>query len=192
MTPLINILIRHKEGRDKEYTKCLQSVINQTYKNWRTVISFEGESLEIAGQDWITVLRNQHYNLHCNDLKKQVADGYFFYLDDDDVLASPKVLEELSHHLFEGALILQFFRKNNNGTGRDVKKPTDAMMYDKIIKKGMIGGGCLVLHHSFKDVADWLPHAGADYDWIKAVTDKVPTRFVPLVLQIAENKNNGR
>jgi hypothetical protein len=56
----------------------------------------------------------------------------------------------------------------------------------------MIGGGCLCLHHSFKDVADWLPHAGADYNWIKAVTDKVPTRFVPLVLQIAENKNNGK
>ncbi len=198
MTPLINILIRHKEGRRTELKRCIESIVNQTYKNYKIIVSEEDEgsdgngALEINSRLYKLIVPVEHYNLHCNDLKAQVKDGWFFFLDDDDYLASPTVLEELSHHLFEGALIVQFLRKNNNGRGRDVKKPSDRMIYDKIIKKGMIGGGCLVLHHSFKDVADWLPHACADYDWIKAVTDVVPTRFVPLVLQIAENKNNGR
>jgi hypothetical protein len=194
MTPLINILIRHKVDRKDQLIRCFDS-IKQTYKNWKVIMSLE-QPVPLAQYEHSPVIYiqvpSQHYNLHCNDLKKQVKEGWFFYLDDDDYLASPNVLEELSHHLFEGALIVQFLRKNNNNRGRDVKKPSDAMIANKQIKKGMIGGGCLVLHHSFKDVADWLPHAGADYDYIKAVTDVVPTRFVPLVLQIAENKNNGR
>jgi hypothetical protein len=190
MNKLINILVRHKEGREIQFNRCIDSVIKQSYTHYNTIVSFESSDYEF--DDFIAVNPSQHYNLHCNDLKKQVTEGWFFFLDDDDYLASPTVLEELSHHLFEGALIVQFLRKNNNNRGHDVVKPTDAMISKKIIKKGVIGGGCLCLHHSFKDVADWLPHAGADYDWIKAVTDVVPTRFVPLVLQIAENKNNGR
>jgi hypothetical protein len=195
MTPLINMLIRHKEGREMSFYQCINSIRIQSYNNINLIIAREYINssllLPLLITRWINVPA-QHYNLHCNDLKAQVKEGWFFFLDDDDYLASPTVLEELSYHLFEGALIVQFLRKNNNGRGRDVKKPSDRMMYDKIIKKGMIGGGCLVLHHSFKDVADWRPYQGADYDWIKAVTDVVPTRFVPLVLQIAETKNNGR
>lgn len=196
MTKLINILIRHKEGRNNEFKRAINSIMDQSYKEFRIFISIDDMNLwqmtMLFATKMVPVSSLNHYNLHCNDLKKQVDDGWFFYLDDDDYLASPTVLEELSHHLFEGALIVQFLRKNNNNRGHDVVKPSWAHVVKGSIKKGMIGGGCLVLHHSFKDVADWLPHAGADYHWIKAVTDKVPTRFVPLVLQIAENKNNGK
>ncbi len=187
MTKLINILIRHKEGREKELSRCRKSISNQTYKHTRTIVSIENNSSELNAWPYQPIaVPTQHYNLHCNDLKAQVKDGWFFYLDDDDYLASETVLEELSHHLFEGALIVQFLRNKRT------KKPIDRMIHDKLIKKGMIGGGCLVLHHSFANVADWKAKLAADYDWIKAVTDVVPTRFVPLVLQIADVKNNGR
>ncbi len=190
MTKLINILIRHKEGRSTEMNRCIGSILKQRYLNYRIIVSVEVGGIVypngFVNIDTIHVNVKQHYNLHCNDLKAQVKDGWFFYLDDDDYLASPTVLEELSHHLFEGALIVQFLRNKRT------RKPTDRMIHDKVIKKGMIGGGCLVLHHSFKDVADWKGKPAADYDYIKDVTDKVPTRFVPLVLQIADVKNNGR
>ena len=195
MTPLINILIRHKEEREAELKRCFESVESQTYKNWKCIISIEvgiGYITE-KKESYFLPVPSQHFNLHCNDLKKEVNDGYFFYLDDDDYLASPTVLEELSKHLFEGALIVQFLRKNNNGRGRDVKKPSDAMIDNKIIKKGMIGGGCAIVHHSFKNVADWQPVQGGDYLWIKELHDKgVPFKFVPLVLQIADKNNYGK
>ncbi len=186
MNKLINILIRHKEGR-KELVRCLDSIDNQTYKNWKVIMSRQTTTLEsyLRPMEYLLVA-HQHYNLHCNDLKAQVKDGWFFYLDDDDYLSEPTILEQLSHHLFEGALIVQFLRNNRT------VKPTATMMIEKVIKRGMIGGGCLVLHHSFKDVADWQGKPAADYDWIRDVTDEVPTRFVPLVLQIADVKNNGR
>lgn len=198
MNPLINILIRHKEGREKELKRCIGSIMQQTYDNYFVIVSSETAEYPYfengLADYYVTPVYDskQHYNLHCNDLKKQVTDGWFFFMDDDDYLASPTVLEELSKHLFEGALIVQFLRKDNRGTkGNDVIKPTDRMIERGIIRKGVIGGGCLILHHSFKDVADWLPHKGADYDWIKAVTDKVPTKFVKLVLQISEKANLG-
>ncbi len=183
---LINILIRHKEGRDAELQRCLDTIWNQTYDNIRMIISDEETDWNHDERLRLRKIKvpHQHYNLHCNDLKEQVNDGWFFYLDDDDYLASPTVLEELSHHLFEGALIVQFLRNNRT------VKPTATMMMEKVIKRGMIGGGCLVLHHSFKDVADWKGKPAADYDWIKDVADQVPTRFVPLVLQHTDN--NGR
>ncbi len=196
--PLINILIRHKEGREDQLERCLISINRQSYdfNNTNIIVSNEPRAPFLY---WPSIkeieVPLQHYNLHCNDLKAQVKDGWFFFLDDDDYLASPTVLEELSHHLFEGALIVQFIRKRRReypGLGSNIKKPTDQMIRNKIIKRGMIGGGCLVLHHSFKDVADWKAKPAADYDWIKEVTDKVPTRFVPLVLQIADVKNNGK
>jgi hypothetical protein len=185
MEPLINILIRHKEGRDNEYNRCRSNVYNQTYTNFHMIISTElGHNSEWGHNTIISVPSSQHYNLHCNNLKKQVTEGWFFYLDDDDYLSSPTILEQLSHHLFEGALIVQFMRNKN---GRMIKKPGDAMIANKIIKKGCIGGGCLILHHSFKGVADWDDQPAADYRWIKSVTDKIETRFIPLVLQIAGN-----
>jgi glycosyltransferase involved in cell wall biosynthesis len=195
MNPLINILIRHKEGRENDLQRCLKSIWEQSYSNYRIVLSIQWEHnyKEFEGFDIIKV-PSQHYNLHCNDLKKQVTDGWFFFMDDDDYLASPTVLEELSKDLLEGALIVQFLRKNNkNIKGHDVVKPTDHMIEKGIIKKGMIGGGCLVLHHSFKDVADWKGYAGADYDWIAELRDKgIPFRFVKLILQISEKANLGK
>ncbi len=187
MSKLINILIRHKEDRKDQLVRCFDSISKQTYKNYSVIISEERDDIYIQheGSKGKRInVPSQHYNLHCNDLKAQVKDGWFFFLDDDDYLASPTVLEELSHHLFEGALIVQFLRN------KKTVKPTATMMMNKTIKRGMIGGGCLVLHHSFANVADWLPRPAADYDYIKDVTDKVPTRFVPLVLQITDN--NGR
>lgn len=197
--PLINILIRNKY-RPEELLRCLNSIEEQTYSkdNINVIIlsdtdrAFDdtiayGVVSTIINYSLIKsngVTENHYWNLYCNRLKVLVESGWFFFLDNDDYLASPTVLEELSHHLFEGALIVQFMR------GNKIKKPTDRMIHDKVIKKGVIGGGCLVLHHSFKDVADWDDQLAADYRWIKAVTDKVQTRFVPIVLQIAPN--NGR
>ncbi len=201
MSKLINILIRHKEGREKEFERCMQSIYSQTYQNYLAIVHAdcyeayedgikqnlrknEDKTEYISKSFTIKSGAKAHYNLYCNYLKESVTDGWFFYMDDDDYLASPTVLEELSHHLFDGALIVQFLRN------KKIKKPTDKMIANKIIKRGMIGGGCLVLHHSFAGVADWKAKPAADYDWIKEVTDKVPTRFVPLVLQVTDN--NGR
>jgi hypothetical protein len=189
---MFTILIRHKEDRKEMLKRCIESVENQTYKNWFIIISVEypiGTPMlhEKIGIDRVP---KQQYNLHCNNLKSWVQEGWFFFLDDDDTLSGTNVLQDLSNIIvnnypFKGAYITQFLRN-----GRP--KPPNDMIRKGIIQKGFIGGGCMVLHHNFKNVADWQGIPAADYYWIKEVTEKVPTKFITLVLQKTYQKGNGK
>jgi hypothetical protein len=169
--PLINILIR--VSRPEMFDRCIESVHLQTYSNIRIIIHQDIEPRERKPYDW---------NLFCNILKSQVTSGYFLFLDDDDTLRDPFVIEQLARHLQDDpdGLICQFLR---NGK----PKPNDHLIATKQIRKGLIGGGCLVLAARYAGVADWEAKEAADYDWIAAVALKVKLKFVPLVVQVAGN-----
>lgn len=195
MQPLINILIR--VSRLQLFERCINSIKLQTYSNYKIIVcidsSISGNVYGIASADFMNKvyqftapITNKdipfHWNLFCNNLKSHVTDGFFLYLDDDDFLLSPTILEQLSEYLTDdvGGLIVQFLR---NGK----PKPSTALIAAGRIEKGRIGGGCLVLHSRHKDVADWGAKQAADYDWIAAVAAKVQLKFVPLVVQVTSN-----
>ena len=191
MTPLIHILIRNKH-RPELFKRCIESINQQTYKNTFVLVACDSEEAkqDAEGMNILSVYPKDDckapWNLYCNDMKAIVPEGWFFFMDNDDYLYSPTVLQELSEHLTEpGAVIVQFLR---NGK----PKPHDEYMDAGIIKEGYIGGGCLVLHSVFKDAADWDGELRADYRWIKSVTDKVPTKFIKLVLQVAGKPMYGK
>lgn len=179
------------------FVKCLLSVQNQTYTNWRIIVIFEQEDYFITQhathnfypiyQPHVDKMVPYYWNLYCNILKnampvRNYPHSYFLYLDDDDYLDSTLVLEQLAACLTEDTdgLICQFLR---NGK----PKPSDALIKAGRIEKGRIGGGCLVLHSRHKDIADWKAKEAADFTWIEEVAAKVKLKFVPLVLQVAGN-----
>jgi hypothetical protein len=126
------------------------------------------------------------YDCYCNDLKLLVKNGWFFFLDDDDVLASPTILEQLAAHLTEpGAIICQMLR---NG----VAKPRDNYIHNKIIEEGKIGLPCLVLHSKYKTLSGLDGQKAGDYRYIKAVTDQVSTKFICLSLVDAGARGHGK
>jgi hypothetical protein len=126
------------------------------------------------------------YDLYCNELKKRVTDGWFFFLDDDDILTSPTVLEELADQLkIPGAIICQFLR---NG----VPKPRDNYIRNKVIVEGKIGLPCLVLHHKYKDIGQLDGQKAGDYRYIKEVASQVPTKFITLPLVSAGPRGFGK
>jgi hypothetical protein len=93
-------------------------------------------------------------------MKQWVTDGWFMFLDSDDVLI-PGAIEKIKPHLEPGrALIVQMLR---NG----VPKPARAE-----IVKGRIGLPCIILHHSHKDIADVEAHEYGDYSWISKCGEK--------------------
>jgi hypothetical protein len=122
MKPLINILIRHTAGREKSYYKALDSIAKQTYKNVRVVVGYDFSSshLSIPGDVFDIFLKADKslgpyfYNDYCNTLKKHVSEGWFFFLDDDDYLATNTVLEELAKNLDYStqAVVCQMSRDN--------------------------------------------------------------------------------
>lgn len=193
VTPLINILIR-TSNRPAQFARCLESVRRQTYKNVRVIVGYDkATALKYISADveWIFMYADNSipyfYDLYCNDLKLIVTDGWFLFLDDDDKLSSPTILEQLASHLTSPyeAIICQMLR---NG----VPKPRDNYIRNRIIAEGKIGLPCLILHSKHKALSGLDGHKGGDYRYIKEVTDRVPTKFICLPLVDAGSRGHGK
>lgn len=191
---MINILVR-TSNRPEQFKRMFESVLAQTFKEWQIIVAFDNDKAVsyIPQHPKVKSFRvNTHtpdpyyWNLYCNDLKSEVTEGWFFYLDDDDYLRDKFVLESISMHLREGeGTICQFMR------GR-IAKPQKPYFNRKEIVSGKIGGSCLFLHHSQKNVSDWTAGHSADYRWIKAVSEKVKLNWIPIPVVVAGGKGFGK
>lgn len=120
------------------------------------------------------------YNLICNAMKAAVNDGWFFFLDSDDTVILGAAAKILPHLKEDTATVVPFLR-------RGIPKPRGPY-----IRRGMIGLPCLILHARHKGVADITNHVGGDYDWIKAVTNRMPWEFVNVPLVNSPKRNFGK
>jgi len=191
--PLINILIR-TSYRPQQFARCLESIRSQTYRNYRIVVGVDNlRALEYIpkGIERQMVYADKtlpyFYDVYCNQLKLNTEMGWFFFLDDDDVLASPMILQELSTHLtiLNEAIICQFLR---NG----IPKPADNYIRKKVIWEGKIGLPCLVLHSKHKALSGPDGQKAGDYRYIKEVTSRVNTKFITLPLVDAGTRGHGQ
>lgn len=191
--PLINLLIR-TSSRPAAFTRCLSSIQQQTYSNYRIIVSYDNdEAVNYIRSDLfkIRVLMVSnfpfYYDLYCNNLKTLITDGWFFFLDDDDTLASPTAIEQLSQHLTgpHEAIICQMLR---NG----VAKPRDNYIRSKVIAEGKIGLPCLVLHSKHKHLSGLDGYKAGDYRYIKDVISQVPTKFITLPVVNAGSRSHGQ
>lgn len=193
--PLINILIRTSR-RPEQFARCMESIRNQTYKNIRLIVGYDNhEALSYIDQQsfiyskFIEPDRSlpYFYDCYCNELKPLAYTGWFFFLDDDDILASPTVLQELSEQLTgpHEAIICQFLR---NG----VPKPADNYIRKRVIWEGKIGLPCLVLHSKHKEISGLDGQKAGDYRYIKEIVDQVYTKFIPLPLVSAGPRSHGQ
>lgn len=167
-----------------------ESVEAQTYKDWRMIVSYDKDDALRYIPEKCNV--NAHrvyprkgypyfYDLYCNELKNQVLDGWFFFLDDDDFLVDTNSLQTISEKLQEDrGLICQFIRNRR-------PKPSDGLMQAKRIIRGNIGMPCLFLHAKHKNIADLDGQAGGDYRWIKNVSEKIPVDFFTIPVVATDN-----
>lgn len=192
MSELLNILIR-TSYRPEQFARCLESIAAQTYRNVRIVVGYDNwraeEYIPAGIEKWSVSCdktRPYFYDTYCNILKMTVENGWFFFLDDDDILSSPAILQELSEHLTgpHEAIICQFLR---NG----VPKPADNYIRKRVIWEGKIGLPCLVLHSKHKELSGLDGQKAGDYRYIKEVTDQVPTKFITLPLVDAGARGHG-
>lgn len=186
--PLINILIR-TSSRPQAYRRCMESIEAQGYPNLRIIASYDNiAALQYTGLGTyvIPVYRQPgeySYNLYCNALKDAVTAGYFFFLDDDDVIL-PGALYAIAPYLTGPGLIVPFLRG-------DWPRPTARQMRMKVIVRGHIGLPCIILHHSLKSLADVGPHEFSDHDYIKEVLGKVALNWVSIPLVRSEKRGHG-
>jgi len=121
-------------------------------------------------------------------MKAAINDGWFFFLDDDDMLNSPDALQQVAQELTntKQAVICQFKR------GEHKLKPTGGDIRNRVIRSGGVGMPCLILHHSQKHIADIPAEDNGDYLWIKSVCEKLPVKFVEKILVNSPKRNYGQ
>lgn len=190
MQPLINILIRTSQ-RPILFQRCLQSIMQQTYKNIRVIVSYDFDCDYIP--DWCDKIRVQkgdsgyYWNLYLNELKERVNEGWFIIIDDDDFIYSKSAIADIVKHLTnpEVGIICQFLRGQ-------MRKPGLVQMRNKTIKRGLIGMPCIILHHSKKNIAmfDGLP--AADYRFISDVSKVLPLEWVEKVIVKTDRIGKGK
>lgn len=181
--PLINILIRTSNRRGG-FLRCLDSVVRQSYPNIRIIIGYDNDkALDYIpnGLEAVFVSADRglpfFYDCYINQLKELVLEGYFFCLDDDDILRS-NILGELP--LTGPGLIVQLQRG------------------DYIVPKGLnfkthhIGMPCLILHHSLKNIANVGGYGAGDSYWIRDVLNQIDLPFVPLVVVESFSRGHGK
>lgn len=202
--PIISLLIR-TSGRPQQFANCIRSIVSQTYPaaNVKLVVGIEDDD----SRDYVFGLlphathavslikcapdksHPYYWNLHCNTLKEHVSAGWLMFLDDDDRLYKNSALSNIARYCDERhpetGLVFQFARGS-------YVKPSYPMMIGRRIVKGMIGGGCMVLHHSQKNVADWDGQEAADYRWLKQLEASIPLKFIPIVTQQAGPRQHGK
>jgi glycosyltransferase involved in cell wall biosynthesis len=187
--PLISILIRTTLGRLELLDRCLRSVYSQTYSNVNVIICHDYYDFPKIPSFYVKpnlALGTYYYNDYCNFLKGKVANGWFFFLDDDDYLVDATALERIAQN-FEGnsAIICQMSRDNGK------VKPSDELMDLRQITSGRIGLPCLVLHSDHIALADIAPVENGDYLWIKSITNAVEPKFVKEVLVHSPKRSFG-
>lgn len=181
MQPLINILIR-TSNRPALFQRCLKSVTSQSYENIRIIVCCDQKCDYVPEElERIDIIPDkQHpffYDLYCNELKKQVIDGWFMFLDDDDVL-NRDVLSKIE--LTSDAIIVQLERAGN------------VVPVDLNFQRGLIGMPCLILHHSLKDLAHISGSGQGDYFWIKEIISKTQVDFQKVIVVKSFGRGLGK
>lgn len=181
--PLINILLR-TSNRPFGFKKALASIVSQDYEPIRIIISYDNdEALRYIpkGLEVVRVHKQPDlqfgYDDYCNTLKALVTDGWYCWLDDDDILM-PNVLSQI---VLDAPIILVQLNRNGN-----------IVPQSESLQRGKVGMPCVLVHHSLKDVANVSPNGQGDYYYIKELQEKVGLKFVPIIMVYSSGRGLGR
>jgi hypothetical protein len=166
-----NILIRTCH-RPNYFKKCINSVLNQNYDNFRVIVSYDNKEclnyLEEYNIEKYFVYSDSNkkykFNLYCNFLLDKVEDGWIIFLDDDDIFTDNNVLSLINENinLNEDFLIWKFLRPD--------KEIYPQNLYN--IKLGEIDTTSFCFNSKYKDLSEWNDKQYGDYYFINNLLNK--------------------
>jgi hypothetical protein len=175
-----NILIR-TSSRPEYFKKCIESVLNQTYTNYNIFICFDKkESLKYLTPyknnskiDFFCVkeesVEKYKFNLYCNHLLDRVDNGYCFFLDDDNIMLSERVLEMLNWCSGNYKIITwKFLRPDRLIYKEDLNTP---------LILGEIDTSNVCFCSSIKNDSQWLDKQYGDFNYFKPLFDSIDIKY---------------
>jgi len=168
------VLIR-TSNRPEYFKECIESVLNQTYKNFKIYICYD----DIKSLDYLNMYNNNNkinyfpvkensdekykFNLYCNHLLNKVNNGYIIFLDDDNKFLSDRALEMLNWCSYDYKIITWNFLRPD----RLIKK-TDLL---SPLVLGEIDTSNVCFCSSLKNNSKWLDKQYGDYNYFKPLFD---------------------
>ena len=193
MDTIFNILTR-TSNRPNGFDKCYNSIINQTYKNINHIVSYDNDKdLDYLNKYDLTKVKVDRefliktdtskvqkspnfwfspHNLYLNVLLEHVSDGWIIFLDDDDMLLSDTVIEEINNSLVDEDTMLIWQMRYPNG----MILPNNSDYKLKKIRLGGIGGSCFTFHSKWKDVAKWDAYKCGDFRFLEKLSKSIPNK----------------
>lgn len=201
---LINILTR-TSGRPVGFNKCHSSIINQTYKKIRHIVSFDTKNdlgyLQSAKIDIVRVTKKKYkgrlarkghklnfepYNLYCNWLLREVKKGWVVFLDDDDMLAGNEIIAKIAEQIKKMDEDTLLIWRTRYPDGRSL--PSDNSFKTKEIKYMDIDTACFAFHSKYKKGAKWDAWRGADFRYLRDLARVIPKqKWIPEIVTLKNN-----
>ena len=187
INPLISIITSTYKRYD-ELKDAIQSVVNQTYKNWQMLICSDGiddKTREIV-KSYDNVNIKYFNTMHINDYGSTQKNSmvrfsrgkYLMYLDDDNVIY-PHYLETVVKNFDDktGMIICHI----------DYDGLKYTLPVEDTIKLGKIDTLCLCVDKYYVKNAIWKNYAGQDYEFMKICENNIlnhnkEVKFIPDVL----------
>lgn len=213
-TQLINILIRTTGKREESFNRCLQSVVNQTHKNVRIIVSYDCDTVPSYIPQCLTAeISGVHYD------SQDLIDNTFQIVIDQNLIEIIKVRKQPSlygYNLYCNDLksqvtdgyLLYLDDDDTFVDNRSLERIVPHLREDKVIicqmirgyrvkprygeiESGKIGMPCFLLHAKHKDVAMFDDSSNADYKFIAEICSKLPHKFVPIVVVRSDKRSYG-
>lgn len=207
--PLINILTR-TSNRPNGFDITYNSVLNQTYKNVRHIVSYDNdEDLDYIGEygglDLIKIDKNKlirednspnpktgkysPHNLYFNEMIKMVDEGWVIYLDDDDRFVDDYCLEKIVNVINESDEDTLVFWQFKLGSNLILPPIIDDNNPPQLYK---IGGSTFTFNVKYKNDAVWDSWKCADFRLISKLYNLIKKNiFIREVLILAPTPGSG-
>jgi len=186
----VYILIR-TSGRPAFFFNTMESVRVQTYKNIITIVhSDEPDDTYVYGDivihgDKITEGGNAPYNEYCNTLLQNIPDGegWYFFLDDDDVLHNENVIDRLVRFSQPDCINVAHVMRWNFEVFP--KKWRECFSFQT---------ECFFLHTDHKLKATWWRNKGGDHYYSKQLTGILTINWIDnlITCRTQDGKGNGK
>lgn len=192
----VYILIRTSR-RPRYFARMMDSINKQTYQNIITIVHTDeptddyiegdiiirGERITHNPADGLTKL-NAPYNLYCNRLLESIpeGDGWYYFLDDDDILSAPDVIEKFVKNSLEDHINVA--RVSRYGCLWPKNWKTDNRFHTE----------SFFLHAKHKNLARWWGNRGGDHNYSYQICQQLPCNWIDGLIsaQAQEGKGHGK
>lgn len=188
--PLVNVLVR-THNRPKFFQDCVQSILDQTYKNIRIIVSVDNPDskkyvipypvtpVECTPSSDIPPIpedpsygEKAPYNLYLNDMAKVVNQGWVMYLDDDDYLSDKNAISEAVKTIKnEDSLVLWRIFSSQRVVPNDRNFGKPPVNCD-------IGNNGFMFHSKHLPLVNWEPYRKGNYRVAAALYKKLKPEWI--------------